>query len=55
MLLRFDPTYKHVLNVDYSLKERINLIYLISKRLEEYKISFYGNQADNFKSYWKPY
>jgi hypothetical protein len=41
--------------VDYSPKERINLIYLISqKRLGVYIISFYRNQADNFKSYWKP-
>jgi hypothetical protein len=43
MLLRFDPTYKHVLNVDYS--ERKNQSYIFDiKRLEEYKISFLSSR-----------
>ncbi len=57
MLLRFDPTYKHVLNVGL-FTERKNQAYVfdIARRLEEYKIKFHflGNQAGNFESYWKP-
>jgi hypothetical protein len=56
-ILEFDPTYKHVLNVGlFTERKNQSYVFEIARRLEEYKIKFHflGNQADNFKSYWKP-
>jgi hypothetical protein len=57
MLLGLDPTYKHILNVGlFTERKNQSYIFDIAKKLEEYKILFHfiGNQADNFKNYWKP-
>ena len=55
--LNLESDYFHILNVGLFTKDK-NQGYLfeMAKKLEDYKIkfNFIGNQADNFKTYWKP-
>lgn len=55
--LGFDPEYKHVLHVGlFTPGKNQKSIVDLAKTLLNHKIKFHfvGNQADNFKDYWKP-
>lgn len=55
--LNLDPNYFHVLNVGLFTKDKNQgYIFEIAKKLKNHKIKFHfvGNQAENFKDYWKP-
>ena len=55
--LTFNPEYFHVLNVGlFTNGKNQGYLFEIAKKLKDYKIHFHfvGNQADNFKDYWRP-
>jgi len=55
--LGLDPNLKHVLNVGlFTSRKNQSEIFDYARKLVDYPIQFHfiGNQADNFRSYWKP-
>ena len=55
--LGFDPNYKHVINVGlFTPGKNQSEVFEVAKQLLDEKIMFHfiGNQAGNFKTYWKP-
>lgn len=55
--LGLDPNLKHILNVGlFTPRKNQAEIFYYAKSMIDYPVKFHfiGNQADNFKNYWKP-
>jgi len=55
--LGLDSAKKHILNVGlFTPRKNQAEIFEVARKLTDYPVEFHfvGNQADNFKSYWKP-